>query len=119
MAHQLANVKVTRDTERWEAEVKAEVPADVLEKYRAEALKEIQASATLDVFRPGKAPIERIIAVYGESTILKHAAGHAIQPELPTLLAKNSLLAIEAPHVSIEKPKGGRDSFARSPGNSC
>ena len=107
MAHQLANVKVTRDTERWEAEIKAEVPADVLEKYRAEALKEIQASATLDGFRPGKAPIERIIAVYGESTVLKHAAEHAIQHELPELLAKESLLAIESPHVSIEEPKAG------------
>ena len=108
MAHNLSNVKVSRDNERWEAEVKAEISAEALEKYRTEALKEMQASAKLDGFRPGKAPIERIVAIYGESAILKHAAEHAIQHELPELLAKESLLAIESPQVSIEEPQSGK-----------
>ena len=38
----LANVKVTRDDAAWEAEIKAEIPAELLAHYRTEALKEIK-----------------------------------------------------------------------------
>jgi len=105
---ELTNVSVKRDDDRWEVEVKAEIPAAALEYHRAEALKEMQRTAKLDGFRPGKAPIERIIAIYGEAAILKHAAEHAIQHELPELLAKESLLVIESPRVTTETPVSGK-----------
>src|SRR3989344_6971047 len=102
MAGGLTNVNIKRDDERWEVEVKAEIPANVLLQYRAEALEEIRANAKLDGFRPGKAPAERILAIYGEGAILKHAAEHAIQHELPELLASEKLLIIESPRVSVD-----------------
>ena len=108
MAHALTNVKISRDDARCEAEIKAEIPAEVLERYRAEALKEIQAEAKLDGFRPGKAPLERILAVYGEAAVLKHAVEHALERELPELLAAESLLPIEPPRVSMEPPQSGK-----------
>src|SRR3989344_107911 len=108
MTHSLTNVKVTRDEPRWEVEIKAEIPAAALERYRTEALKEIQSEAKLDGFRPGKAPLERILAVYGESTVLRHAAEHAIQHELPELLAAEKLLIIESPRVMTEAPQLGK-----------
>lgn len=104
----LTHVKVTRDEERWEAEIKAEIPAETLEKYRAQALKDIQATANLDGFRPGKAPLERVLAVYGEGVVLKQAVEHAIQHELPELLAKESLLIVETPRVTTETPERGK-----------
>ncbi|MSU73870.1 trigger factor family protein, partial [Candidatus Kaiserbacteria bacterium] len=69
----LQNVKVTRDDAAWEAEIKAEIPAEMLAHYRVEALKEIRKTAKLDGFRPGKAPEEQILQVYGEGAILREA----------------------------------------------
>lgn len=102
--HQLKNVKISRDEAHWEAEVRAEIPTDVLRTYRAEALKEIRKTAKLDGFRAGHAPEERIVQVYGESAILREAAEHAIQHELPELLAAEKLLIVEAPKVSTDDP---------------
>ena len=72
-------VKVTRDTENWEVEVKAEIPAEAFVRYRASALKEMQKSAKLDGFRLGHAPESEIIRVYGEPAISRQAGEHAIQ----------------------------------------
>jgi FKBP-type peptidyl-prolyl cis-trans isomerase (trigger factor) len=108
MAHGATNIKVSRDTERWEAEVSAEIPVEVLLHYRDEALKEIQRDAKLDGFRPGKAPIDRIIAIYGEPTILRHAAEHAIQHELPEILAAEKLPIVETPRVTTDAPEAGK-----------
>ncbi len=102
------NVKVSRDEKRWEAEISAELPAEALSKYREEALKEIQRDAKIDGFRPGKAPVERIIQIYGEPTILRHAAEHAIEHELPELLAEQKLPIVEAPRVTTDAPESGK-----------
>ena len=108
MANDLKNVKISRDEGAWEVDVKAEIPADVLAKYREEALKEIQKTAKLDGFRPGKAPPERIIEVYGEAALMREAAEHAIQHELPELLAAEKFLIIESPKVTTESPIAGK-----------
>lgn len=105
---QLKNVSVSRDERAWEVEVRAEIPSDVLSKYREEALEEIQRDAKLDGFRPGKAPIDRIISIYGEPAIMREAAEHAIQHELPELLASEKLLVIESPKVTTETPEAGK-----------
>src|SRR5438552_1014831 len=94
--HKLQNVKIARDTEAWEVEIKAEIPAEALAKYREKALKDIQKTAKLDGFRPGKAPIDRILAVYGEGAVMREAAQEAVQSELPELLASENLLVIES-----------------------
>lgn len=107
-ASSATNIKVSRDEKRWEAEISAELPAEALLKYREEALKEIQRDAKLDGFRPGKAPIERIVQIYGEPTILRHAAEHAIQHELPELLAAQQLPIVEAPRVTTDTPESGK-----------
>ncbi len=104
----LQNVKVTRDDAAWEAEVKAEIPAEMLAHYRTEALKEIKKTAKLDGFRPGKAPEEQIIQVYGEAAILREAVQHAIQHELPELLAAEKVLIIESPRVTTDTPESGK-----------
>src|SRR3989344_4823424 len=102
------NVKISRDDARWEAEVKAEIPAEALATYRERALQEIQKSAKLDGFRPGKAPVERIVALYGENQIMHRAAEMAIQNELPILLAKEKVAIVEAPKVTTDSPEMGK-----------
>src|ERR1700690_1239836 len=108
MSHDLKNVKVSRDESTWEAEVNAEIPEGVLARYRIEALKEIQKTAKLDGFRPGHAPEQRIIEVYGEDAILRQAAQRAIEHELPELLAGEKLLIIESPKVTTDVPQAGK-----------
>ncbi len=104
----LINVKITRDDARWETEIKAEIPADALLKYRDTALKDIQKAAKLDGFRPGNAPIERIVQVYGESAIMRAAAEAAIEHELPELLAKEQVMIVETPRVTTDTPESGK-----------
>lgn len=111
------NVKISRDEKHWEAQVQADIPADELARFRAEALRDIQKTTKLDGFRPGHAPESEIIKIYGEQTILRRAAEMAIQAVLPELFAAEKLLIIEAPKVTTEPPVSGKPlSFtARAP----
>ena len=102
------NVKITRDEEKWEVEIKGEISAESLVRHREVALKEIQKTAKIDGFRPGKAPIERIIAIYGESAVMRQAAQSAIEAELLELLAKENVIVVEAPRVQTENPEAGK-----------
>lgn len=102
------NVKVSRDETAWEVELKAELPPEVLLKHRATALKNIQKTAKLDGFRPGKAPEEAIVRVYGESAIMRAAAEEAIQEELPILLAKQDFVIVDTPRVTTDEPQAGK-----------
>lgn len=108
MTHTLKNARVSRDEKAWEIDISAEIPAESLEKYREQTLKEFQKTAKLDGFRQGHAPTERILQVYGESTVLKHAVEHAIQHELPELLASEKTLIVESPRVTIESVEKGK-----------
>lgn len=101
------NVQISRDTERWELEVRGEIPADVLAKHRSGALKEITADAKIDGFRPGKAPESVVLKQYGEAAILEQAAEHAVKHAIPEILAKEKANIVEAPRVSIETPVAG------------
>ncbi|OGG53349.1 hypothetical protein A2851_00010 [Candidatus Kaiserbacteria bacterium RIFCSPHIGHO2_01_FULL_53_29] len=105
---QLRNIKVTHDDAQWEVEIKAEIPAEALAHYRTEALKEIQKTAKLDGFRPGKAPEAEILRVHGESAILREAVQHAVEHELPELLAAEKVLIIESPRVTTDTPVSGK-----------
>ena len=100
-------VKITRDAERWEVLVEAEIPAGIILTYREHAVKEIQKTAKIDGFRPGHAPESEIIRVYGEPAILRRAAEDAVQRELPEILASQKLPIVETPHVNINAPERG------------
>jgi len=103
------NINVVRDEKNWEVELKAEITADALESYRTKALAEIQKTAKMDGFRPGKAPMDAVLKMYGEDTILRRAAEMAIQSELPEILASEKLLIIESPHVTTDTPVLGKN----------
>ena len=105
---QLQNVKVTRDDATWEVEVKADIPPELLAHYRSAAMKELKKTAKLDGFRPGKAPEDKIVQVYGEGAILREAVQHAIEHELPELLAAEKVLIIESPRVTTDTLETGK-----------
>ena len=102
------NVHIKRDEKTWEVEVKADIPAESLEKYRAESLAELQKTAKLDGFRPGKVPQDKIVQIYGEDAVMRVAAERAIQHELPEILAAEKVLVIESPKVTTDSPLLGK-----------
>src|SRR4051812_36989334 len=102
------NIQTTRDEKAWEIEIKAEIPTAALQKYRDEALKELQKTAKMDGFRPGKVPLDRIVAVYGEAQIMRLAAEHAVRQELPEILAKESVFIMDVPRVQTDTPEVGK-----------
>jgi len=107
-ASQETDVKITRDSERWEVLVEAEIPAEIVLTYRNNATKEIQKTAKIDGFRPGHAPESEVIRVYGEPAILRRAAEDAVQHELPEILASQKLPIVETPRVTINAPEAGK-----------
>ncbi len=103
-----SDVRVTKDEKNWEAEISTQIDAASLEKYRADVLKDMQKTAKIDGFRPGKAPVDKILAIYGEDQIMRRAAERAIQEELPEILAKESIAIVETPRVSTDEPQSGK-----------
>ena len=102
------NVQVSRDEKSWEAEIKAEISSDSLQHHYNEVLKELQKTAKVDGFRPGKAPIESLKGMYSQDMLLQQAAEHAIQAELPEILAKENVLIVETPRVTTDTPVLGK-----------
>ena len=102
------NIETKRDEKLWEIEIKAEITAESLEKYWTVALSEIQKTAKLDGFRPGKVPQDKLVQIYGEDAIMRVAAERAIQNELPEILANEKTLVIESPKVTTDSPVKGQ-----------
>ena len=117
MHNHCSNVKVTRDEKAWEVEVSADIAAADMAGFYQAALKEVQKTAKLDGFRPGHAPLDRIVDIYGEAAIWRHAAEIAIDHVLPELLAEQKLPIVEAPKVTVGTPEKDKPlSFtARAP----
>ena len=111
------DVKITRDESTHEVEIKGEISTDALAHAYDAVLKDIQKTATIDGFRIGHAPLDRILAMYGEPMVLNRAAEHAIQDALPLILAKEQIMIVASPRVEAGTPtKGAPFSFtARAP----
>lgn len=111
------NIKVTRDEKAWEAEVQADIPADALAGFRAQALRSITQEVELDGFRKGKAPENLVLQRVGEAAVLREAAQLAVQEELPEILAKENLPIVDTPQVTTGQPEIGKDLHfvARAP----
>jgi trigger factor len=66
--------------------VVAEFEADVLEKYKHQAARKISSRAKIPGFRPGKAPYDVIVRIYGEEAITEEAKGLLVDDSYPAIL---------------------------------
>jgi trigger factor len=66
--------------------VVAEFEADVLEKYKHQAARKIATRAKIPGFRPGKAPYDVVLRLYGEEAIVDEAKGLLVDDSYPKIL---------------------------------
>lgn len=94
---------MTRDEKAWEIVVKAEIPPAAINEHRKHVLSHLVKESKLDGFRPGKAPESAVIKAVGEDYILRETIEHAIQHELPEILARESVNIVSSPKVTVER----------------
>ncbi len=84
-------------------EITAEIPFATLETFREPALQELQDQVSIDGFRDGSIPPERLEQEVGEMAILQEMAQMAIQEVYPQIIADNDLEAIGRPDIKLTK----------------
>jgi FKBP-type peptidyl-prolyl cis-trans isomerase (trigger factor) len=94
---------INRDEKRWELVVEAEIAPEAITEHRSHVLAELKKDAHLPGFRPGKAPEEQVVKAIGEAEVMRRTIEHAIQHELPEILAKEEANIVAAPQVTVEK----------------
>lgn len=84
-------------------QITAKIPTETLEKFREPALQGLQDSVSLDGFRDGEIPADRLEKEVGEMGILQESAQLAIQEIYPQIVADNELEAIGRPDIKLTK----------------
>jgi len=67
-------------------QVVAEFEASLLEKYKHKAARKLSERAKVPGFRPGKAPYDVILRLYGEESITDEAKGLLVDENYPAIL---------------------------------
>jgi FKBP-type peptidyl-prolyl cis-trans isomerase (trigger factor) len=93
---------VTRDESAWELVVKAEIAPAAIDEHRKHVIAHLVKDAKLDGFRPGKAPESAVVKAVGDAAILRETIEHAIQHDLPEILAGESVNIVSSPKVVVE-----------------
>jgi len=88
-------------------EIKGSISAEVFDSFRAQALKNINESITVDGFRKGSVPEKIVVAKVGEKTVLEETAELALSKAYPSIVADNKIEPITRPEISITKMAAG------------
>jgi len=104
----VTDVTITKDEARWEAEIKASIPVEVLAHERSHVMKDLIRTTELKGFRKGHAPESEIVRAYGEEHIMERTAEHAVRHHLPEILAAHEVNVVDTPRVAIEKLEAGK-----------
>src|SRR3989344_893440 len=98
----MAKPTIKRDEKAWELDIKGEIAPEQIAEHRSHVIKEMTKDAQLPGFRPGKAPEAAVVKAVGDAEILKRTIEHAIQHELPEIIAGESVNIVAAPRVMVE-----------------
>ena len=86
-----------------EIEIKAEIPENIVSKYREQIIKNFSKNIELKGFRKGHIPKSILIDKIGEQTIIEKQALLAITDIYPNIILDNNLNVIGRPDVLITK----------------
>ena len=88
-------------------EIVGTIPSETWEKYRKEAIKNINESITIDGFRKGMIPENVLVAKVGEAAVNEEMAEMALSRAYVEILIENKIDAIGKPQVTITKLASG------------
>lgn len=93
--------------DRSRVEITGSIAPAVWEKYRKEALKNINNAVTIDGFRKGMVPENILIAKVGEMSILEEMAELALSKVYIDILINEKIDAIGKPEIRVTKLAAG------------
>lgn len=100
----MTDIKTTlKELPESEVEITCEIPAEIFEKERAQALKKVGEEVSLPGFRRGHIPEATLIQKFGDALILEEMANLAIDRAYPEILKKHPVHAIAMPTVQVKK----------------
>jgi len=88
-------------------EITVSVPTEIWEKFRKEALKNINDSVSLDGFRKGLVPENILIAKVGEAALLQEMSELSISKAYLDILMDKKIEAIGKPKITLTKLAAG------------
>ena len=80
-----------KDLENHQVEIAAEVEKDRFNKYKKIAARKISKSAKIPGFRPGKAPFDVVLRLYGEEMIEERAVEELINEIYPEVIDESGI----------------------------
>ncbi len=89
--------------DRSEVEITVSIPVEVWEKFRAQALKNINEYVTVDGFRKGMIPENVLVAKVGDGAVNEEMAELAISQAYLDILQNEKIDAVGKPKVAITK----------------
>ncbi|MFA7193709.1 MAG: trigger factor [Candidatus Paceibacterota bacterium] len=84
-------------------ELEIEVPFEVVQGFRQDAVKEISNEIEVDGFRKGTAPEKIIVQKVGEMMVLEKSAYRAVYNIIPIVLATEKIEALTFPNINVTK----------------
>ena len=94
---------VIEQKENSEIEIKAEIPENIVSKYREQIIKNFSKNIELKGFRKGHIPKSILIDKIGEQIIIEKQALLAITDIYPNIILDNNLNVIGRPDILITK----------------
>ena len=86
-----------------EVEIKAQIPEEVLLKYKDNAVKKLGKNIKIDGFREGHIPESVLLGKIGDQVILEEQAQMALADAYPNIVTDEKLNVIGRPEVTITK----------------
>ncbi len=94
---------IIKKLDKSEIEITASIPVEMWEKFRAQALRNLNETVKMDGFRKGKIPEDVLVAKIGEMPILEEMAELALSKAYVDIIVDNTIDAIGRPKVSVTK----------------
>lgn len=99
----------TKKLDGAEFQISATIPADVLDTFRADAIKELGKDVAIKGFRAGHVPLNMLEEHLGEAPIMDRAANTALSKVYPAIIIAENIDAIGSPRIELKKLAAGND----------
>ncbi len=92
-----------KDLTAGEIQIEVEIPFDVVNSFKQDAVKEISNEVEIDGFRKGTAPEKIVVQKVGEMMVLEKSSYRAIYNVIPIILATEKIDALTFPNITVTK----------------